>query len=66
MSLTGFYIINREKDEEDHTYWEPIHYLKSYTWMFRKENCPTDKDCAYCNDPTVPGCCIVFTYEQRS
>ena len=63
--LTGFHVINREKDEEDTEYWEPIRYLRSYMWMFRKEGCPINENCHYCNDPTVPGCCIVFTYEKR-
>lgn len=57
--LTGFYITNREKDEEDHEYWERISKLPAYYWMFRRE------ECVYCNDATAPGCCLIFTYEKR-
>jgi hypothetical protein len=60
--LTGFTVVHREKDEEKHVYWEPIRYLQSYMWMFRKEDCQ-HPNCEYCNDPTAPGCCIVFTYK---
>jgi hypothetical protein len=66
MSITGFHVIQRENGEEDHEYWEPIRYLRSYMWMFRREKCPTYKDCLYCNDKTVPGCCIIFTYESSN
>lgn len=63
--LTGFTITSREKDEEECVYWERISKLPEYMWMFRKEECRNCKDCSYCNEPTRPGSCLIFTYTKR-
>ena len=60
--LTGFTIIHREKEEEDHVYWERISKLSQYKWIFRKTEC-SHPNCTYCNDPTAPGQCLIFTFK---
>ena len=63
--LTGFYVIQREKGEEDIRYWQRKSKLHEYDWMFRQKECRIP-NCTYCTDPTTPGSCLIFTYAKHS
>ena len=64
--LTGFTFIVHDRNGKEHdSQWYDISQLECFTRIWRNNYCAyRGENCTECNDPLLPGRCIIFTYDK--